>query len=207
MRLLKAINGEVIKYPYTTNDLRLDYPHVSFPADMTGENMESFNCYVVESTIPPTYSRFAKIRELSPTLENGVWKQTWESTPIPDEDLIHVRNELKTAITKHRYQVESGGIVVGGNRFATDRESQIKYVAVAFELSYSDPQTYSITWKTEDAQFVVLNLAEMVAVVGAVRTHVQACFNKEAEYHALVDSATRSELEVFDFSAGWPPND
>lgn len=206
MRLLKAVNGEVIKYPYTTNDLRLDYPHVSFPVNMTGENMEEYNCYVVESTVPPEYNRFNKIQELTPQLINGVYKQVWESTPIPEEDIVHVRNEYKTAVTKHRYQVEAGGIVVGGRSFATDRESQIKYVAVAFELSYSDPQTYSITWKCNDGTFAVLNLAEMAAVVGAARTHVQACFNKEAEYHALIESATREELEVMDLSVGWPSN-
>jgi hypothetical protein len=47
----------------------------------------------------------------------------------------------------------------------------------------------------------------MLQVIGGVRQHVQNCYDKDAEYDQLIDTANTSVLESTDFSANWPSNE
>jgi hypothetical protein len=63
---------------------------------------------------------------------------------------------------------------------------------------------YSVQWKT-GAGFVTLTAAQVIAAAQAVRAHVQACFDHEADVAAEIDAAeTLAELQAIDVSAGWP---
>ena len=72
---------------------------------------------------------------------------------------------IKTAVTAKRYEVEVGGITVSNNVYSTDRESQTKYVAVAVDVSQSNVETWSITWKTLENKFVTLNANQALEVL------------------------------------------
>jgi hypothetical protein len=192
----KISNNQLIQYPANP---RLDNPYVSFPDNWGGGVINDQEYVLVQPRTPPVPDLGWTITERSPILSDGVWRQTWETTLLNNEG-------LKNAVTNKRYAVEVGNTRVANNIYSTDRESQTKYVAVAVEISQSNAESFSITWKTADSQFVTLNAPEMLEVINGVRAHVQNCFNKEAEYYNLIDTANAMVLASTDFSAGWPSN-
>jgi hypothetical protein len=191
----KISNNTIIDYP--TNPI-MDNPSVSFPSNWSGGIINDNEYVIVAYTDQPQTNIGWTIKETVPVYENG-WKQSWTTEMLPIEVLKHV-------VSAKRYEVEVSGTVVANNKYATDRESQTKYVAVALDISQSNAETWSIKWKTSDNTFINLNASEMLSVVSAVRQHVQNCYNKEFEYYNLIDTANSSVLETTDFSAGWPIN-
>jgi hypothetical protein len=59
-------------------------------------------------------------------------------------------------------------------------------------LKAMQDSTYSCRWKTESG-FVELTAPQILAIADAVRAHVQACFDREAELVALIEAAESPE--------------
>lgn len=193
----KISNNQIVQYPANP---RTDNPYVSFPDNWGGGEINGNEYVSVNSSIPPVANIGWQVVESTPTNYGNSWYQTW-STSLKNKDLI------KNDVTNFRYEIEIGGVVVANNKYATDRESQTKYVAVAVDIQQqANLDGWSITWKTTDNSFVNLNANQMTQVINGVRSHVQQCFNKEAEYYQLIDTANTSVLEATDFSVGWPSN-
>lgn len=131
----------------------------------------------------------------------------WGETPtVPDEPLPpeptldELKAQKKAEIAAARYAAETAGTTVNGITIDTGRDSQalITGAAVAAMLD----ENYSLNWKTESG-FIHLTAPEIIAVAQAVRAHVQACFDREAELCALVDAAeTKEDLDEIIIS--WP---
>ena len=101
-------------------------------------------------------------------------------------------------IAARRYEAEIGGIEIAGMRVATDDRSKLLINGAALE-SMIDP-AYVMQWKTP-AGFVELDAAQVLAVARAVRAHVQACFDREAELLMAVASGSISDQML---QEGWP---
>jgi len=105
----------------------------------------------------------------------------------PDEIVLQDARERKRAeIAAARWAEETAGI----DSIKTDRESQALITGAA--LKAMQDSTYSCRWKTESG-FVELTAPQILAIADAVRAHVQACFDREAELLALVEAATTPE--------------
>jgi hypothetical protein len=194
----KITNNIIVDYPANP---RLDNPYVSFPDNWGGGDIDGFEYAIVNATTPPSVNLGWSYSELTPVLEEDHWDQTWQPYLLPNP-------QIKQAVSNKRYDVEVGGVRIANNLYSTDRESQTKYVAVAVDISQqANIDTWSITWKTNDNQFVNLNANQMLQVIGGVRQHVQNCYDKEAEYYQLIDTANTSVLKSTDFSANWPSNE
>ena len=85
-----------------------------------------------------------------------------------------------------RYEAEISGVTVEGAHVRTDRESQALITGAA--LAAIQDASYSCKWKTEN-DFVPLTATQIVAVATAVRSHVQACFDREYTLAAQVEAA------------------
>jgi hypothetical protein len=192
----KISNNEITQYPANP---RTDHPNVGFPDNWGGGEINGVNYVIVQSTVMPYANIGWVVSETTPIYENSLCFQEWSTSLLP-------KDQIKQAVTNERYKVETGGVRIANNLYATDRESQTKYVAVAVDISQSNAETWSITWKTLDNKFVNLNANQALEIVNGVRDHVQSCFNKEAEYYNLIDTSNTSILESTDFSAGWPNN-
>jgi hypothetical protein len=56
-----------------------------------------------------------------------------------------------------------------------------------------------------DGTFVALDAQAITAVAMAVRAHVQACFDREAELKAWIEAASMAEeIAAIDLNTGWP---
>lgn len=192
----KISNNAIIEYPANP---ALDNPNVSFPFEWNGGAVNDNEYVVVQLVSQPQANLGWYNVQSTPEKVNDVWYQSWDA-------VLYDKPDLKYAISKKRYEVEIGGVVVSNNTFSTDRESQTKYVAVALDIIRSNSASWSIDWKTSNGTFVTLDATQMNIVIDTVRNHVQSCFNKEKEYLDLIDVSNTSVLESTDFSAGWPSN-
>lgn len=120
-------------------------------------------------------------------------------------ELENLKEHFKSKLATRRWTAETSGIAIDNLVYATDRESQIKYTAIAVAISQADPQTWSVNWKTSDGQFVTLNSAQMMYRTNIVMGYVQGCFNREYALQSEIDAcSTVEELLLLDIDSGWP---
>lgn len=83
---VKIENGTIKKYPYTINELKLDYSNVSFPTTLTNALLESFEVYSVqETTYDFDYTK--NYQELDPYLSGSTYIQVWNITDASEEEI------------------------------------------------------------------------------------------------------------------------
>lgn len=114
---------------------------------------------------------------------------------------IQLRATPEGRIAARRYQVEIAGITLNGAHIDTGRDSQ-GLIAGAALAAVLDGQ-YSVRWKTADG-FIELTAEQILGVASAVRAHVQACFDREAELLAALQDGS---YEAAMLDEGWPPQD
>lgn len=101
-------------------------------------------------------------------------------------------------IAARRYEAEGGGITLNGLQINTEDRSKLLINGAALEATIN-PE-YTMQWKTPSG-FITLTASEVIAIARAVRAHVQACFDREAELlQALQEGALTNEM----LDQGWP---
>ena len=108
--------------------------------------------------------------------------------------------DLKAYAALRRWQIETGGITVGGMSVDTDRASQAM-ITGAFAYVQANPGM-TIAFKA-GGTFASLGAAEVEAIANAVAAHVQACFAAEATVAAGIAAGTITDIAAIDASA-WP---
>jgi len=108
--------------------------------------------------------------------EYGPLPAGWSLTP-PPPTLEKAKEDKLNEIAIARFGQETGGVVFQGMTIDTSRESQSLITGAALQATIDS--SYVCRWKTS-AGFVELTSAMILAVAVAVRTHVQACFDREA---------------------------
>jgi len=101
-------------------------------------------------------------------------------------------------IAARRYEAEVGGITLDGLQINTDDRSKVLINGAALEATI-DPE-YVMQWKSGDG-FVQLTGAQVIGIARAVRAHVQACFDREAELVEALNAGTYSDDML---EQGWP---
>lgn len=106
------------------------------------------------------------------------------------------------AIQAERERIKSGGYLVQGNRFHSDRDSRIQQLGLVM-MGASIPQ--GLQWKVMGGAFVTMTQA----LAGAI---FQTTAANDASLHAhgeqrraqLAALQTLAEVEAFDVTVGWP---
>lgn len=101
-----------------------------------------------------------------------------------------------------RWAVETGGIIIGGTRISTDRESQ-RMIAGAAAYVGADPSAV-IAFKAASG-WVDLPASAVSAIALAVAGHVQACFAAERDVAEAIAAGAITTAAQIDAWA-WPPN-
>jgi len=116
--------------------------------------------------------------------------------PVPPT-LDELKRQKRDTIAAARYEAETGGVTVAGVTVRTDRESQALITGAA--LTVMQDSEYSCQWKTADG-FVELNALQILGVADAVREHVQAAFDREADLLGDIEEAqTPEDLELIEW--------
>ncbi len=104
-------------------------------------------------------------------------------------DLQAAMENLKSEVAQSRWNSEVNPITcnIQGKALTlyTDRESRAAYIQ-AFMTATDD---YIATWKFPQG-FVTLNKQDLQLIIAEINTHVQNCFNWEADKNAEIDSKT-----------------
>jgi len=96
----KVTNDTIDQYPYTVGDLRRDNPNTSFPRVIPADTLEEYGLVVVQKTPQPDFGQLThRVKETTPVLESGVWKQVWTTEVYPDADQ-RVRQHRDRLLTK-----------------------------------------------------------------------------------------------------------
>ncbi|QEY74101.1 DUF4376 domain-containing protein [Pseudomonas denitrificans (nom. rej.)] len=106
--------------------------------------------------------------------------------------------DMKSIIADRRYLAETAGIVVNGMPLDTGRDSQALVTGAA--LAAVIDSAYSCQWKTAGG-FIDLDAQQIIAIASAMRAHVQACFDREAE---LLDAVAAGTYSAEQLDQGWP---
>jgi hypothetical protein len=131
-------------------------------------------------------------------LENGKWVIR---SALPT--LVQLKANRLAELANMRWQKETGGIVLNGASVATDEISQTKLIG-AVVGAQMDPEV-TMKWKMKDGAFVTLDATTIVGVAMAVRAHIQACFDREAELKAEIEAASNPDaMAAIDIAEGWP---
>ena len=87
----KVDDGVIKDYPYDLLKLRKDNYNTSFPGDsMDREDIRSaYGVVTVEKVTKPS-EELNKVKEIAPTLVNGTWTQTWETTALSAEESAEI---------------------------------------------------------------------------------------------------------------------
>lgn len=101
-------------------------------------------------------------------------------------------------IAARRYQAEIAGITINGMRIETDDRAKLLINGAAVEAMLD--ADYVMQWKTSEG-FIELTGAQVIGIARAVRAHVQACFDREAELLAELEAGTLTDDML---EQGWP---
>jgi len=108
-------------------------------------------------------------------------------------------DELSTILVEH----ESNGVMYNNNRFATDKDSQIKYLGILLS-SMLDPN-YTVNFKTLDKTYVTLNAQQVNELCMSVQGHIQSCFNNDSFLtQQIMNSTVVADLDNINLNIGWP---
>lgn len=108
------------------------------------------------------------------------------------------RQAVVASIATRRWQAETAGISVSGIVIDTGRDSQSLITGAAVSAML-DP-SYSLRWKTPDG-FVAITGEQVIGLATAVRAHVQAAFDREAELLEALEAGTFAPGML---EEGWP---
>ncbi|MFS2124694.1 DUF4376 domain-containing protein [Pseudomonas sp. Pseusp97] len=105
---------------------------------------------------------------------------------------------LRSGISARRFLAETLGVEVNGVTYATSRDSQALMSNVVHAAMLDS--SYCCNWKTPEG-FIELGPEQIFGMATAVRAHIQACFDREAELLAHLDAGTFTESML---DEGWP---
>jgi len=98
MLYVKAIDNQIVAYPYTQTDLILDNPATSFPAGgISTASLAEWNVFPVHYAAQPNFDDLTeRLVEAPPVYDGSAWIQQWQILPIPQEQ-IDARNHQQAA--------------------------------------------------------------------------------------------------------------
>ena len=138
---VKAENGEVVKFPYSIEDLRSENPNISFPENMTDEALSSYNVFPVfeERNNASTDLKTERITE-SIVFEDGVWKQKYNKVSLSNEEAAQrVRNHRDSLLRRTDWTALSD--VTMSTEMATYRQA-------LRDITDQEGFPLSVTWPT-----------------------------------------------------------
>ena len=143
---------------------------------------------LAEGADPLQYAEVLKLRQACRDKINE-----WNGEDFVAPTFEDLRDRKYREIAQARYNAEIAGV----NGIKTDRESQALITGAALK-AIQDPN-HSCNWKGIDG-FVTLTAPQIIAIADAIRAHVQACFDHEAELLPLIASAeTEAELDAIEW--------
>lgn len=166
--------------------------------------------------VKPSLLAYQRPGAESGELAGDVWKIT---VAAKDLSLEQAKAQALSEIAATRYAVETGGVIVSGKFFSTDRDSQAAITRASGTVSWKCNATVTRDIEQTDGSTVATVCvgavefadSDMDAVKTAVAAHVAAAYAREAALMTAINAADSvAALRSIDLTAGWasiPPPD
>lgn len=139
--------------------------------------------------------------------ERAIWNgQDWDiiiTNPPKWNSVAEHKNTLKKELASRRWEAESAGTSINGITVHTDERTKSNIAGAA--LAAILDENYTVKWKTSSGDFITLNAQEIIGIAQAIRSHVQACFDREAILLDKINAGTtHNKLNKININTGWP---
>ena len=212
MNILNLTDG--VPKKYSESRLKRDNPDTLFPDVLTDEVLADFDCYTYTIDPKPDYnSTLQYVRQQFEQRDTG-WVQAWDVVDFTEDP---AKDRLKAKVTSDRWVKEQGGVEWLDSNFdiwliATDENSQLKTTSVLSALTANPAFTGYQNWKTKkkvelvetdidddgneikiteevwQTHFRQTTLADYNEKLALVSTHIEKCFQAEANCYTKIDS-------------------
>jgi len=195
MNILKLTDG--VPAQYSEGLLKRDNPQVSFPNPLNKTVLADFDCYIY--TIDPTPEYNSTLQYVTSFFQQReeLWYQAWN---VVDFEEDAAKDRLKEQVTSDRWNMEQSGVEWLDSNFdlwliATEENSQVKMTSVLSVLNSNPSFTGYSNWKANkkvgenwETQFRQTTLEEYNEIIALVSTHIEKCFQAEANCYTKIDS-------------------
>jgi hypothetical protein len=165
-------------------------------SDVHGENIPTDAVEITEGEYATLYAGLSVGRKI----KIGANGRPFNEEP-PARTLTTAKLAKLAVLATKRYEVEIGGVTVGGMTIMTDAVSQAKLTGAWLRVQRKP--SASIRWEGRDG-WVTVGKAEIEALVDAVSDHVQTCFDKEYAHSEAINALTTiAAVDVYDIETGW----
>lgn len=195
MNILKIQDGNPIEY--SESRLKKDNPQISFPKPLNATVLADFDCYIYTIDPTPQYNETLQYVQQKFEQRDTGWVRVWDVIDFA-EDVA--KNRLKSEVASNRWDMEQDGVEWLDANFeiwliATDDNSQIKMTSVLSALTANPSFAGYSNWKMQkkvgedwETQFRQTSLEEYNEMVGLVSSHIERCFQAEANCYTKIDS-------------------
>lgn len=130
---------------------------------------------------------------------DGVPHRQWVAPAIGD-----IRDALRAQVEAIRWDKQQT-MKWRGRIVQADDTTLTRLMAAVMRAQQASDPTLSIRWKFGDKDFDTLTLPDVIAYGTAIGTHLQACYDHEAELVATITSAVGvAAVSAIDLTSGWP---
>lgn len=130
--------------------------------------------------------------------------EVWGAQDPPTRSALdYLKDAALARVQLIKSDAEADGVLIGGNVYSTDLESQIKYVG-GLVFAVRDP-SYIGSWKLQNGQYVTLDANGVYSVCAGIMTYIQACAIWEKDLIAQISTAQSVQaIQNIDFLRGRP---
>jgi hypothetical protein len=104
MLYVKAIDNQIVAYPYSQTDLVRDNPSTSFPAGgISPASLAEWNVFPVHFADQPMVDpRAQRVLELAPLFDGQSWIQQWAVEAIPQAEIDAMTDQQAASVRADR---------------------------------------------------------------------------------------------------------
>ena len=144
---VKASGSEILEYPYKLENLKRDYPHITFPDHVPEHMLADYQIYEVFKGSRPAAAVDSEtlMQNSLPTLRDGKW--------FLDYSIVQTPEEIASENVRHRrenYLVDCDWVVIRHQELGTAiPEEWLTYRQLLRDVPAQEGFPYDITWPTK----------------------------------------------------------
>jgi hypothetical protein len=219
MILVKVVDGAVVKFPYSLEEIRMEYPNVSFPSNPSEAILNEYSAHIVRYYPYPEYDIRTQNILISnfPIFIDGEWSirhtvidKTEEEISIYDNDLLlTTRNKLLDAVDNKTNDLISYGFIFNGLHTRLLIEDQINFegefnlikdlISNGVDEASFFPIVYKV-WTNDDGSPVFLNinnLTELRTFLFEGKKYIRDCLAEGWDIKNSIILMTIDQLNVW----------
>jgi hypothetical protein len=201
MSYAKVENNKITKHPYSFKQMKDDNPNTSFNDDQNDVQSTEFKRFPVIDK-PPTFDPSSQYIEQKPfsdwTFDGTKVTATYD---IKQRTIAERKQILVDLLKQKRWEVETGGVNVPINGeevlVSSARGDDRTNLHVMMTTIVGGMRQDGATFNFADSKPRSVSNADMLTAIGAVLSHVQSAFDKEAEITNEINAAnTHAKLDL-----------